>query len=234
MTIWDELKVVLLDLEGSGALAAYPDPRIDEDREPPFEIRLNPWATEAAETLHQRFGDDVELIVGFLRYPECRPWKSTVVMRTSPVVDATERGIETALVAAPVTVSSGHTVESALRVHNMSTDTIIVVTKGYVTGVIVDPRNGRGVGGGAQSYVTARMRDPDTGLYRPVDSQPQIVPFPVTAGGTVVIPLLVGTASGLPELGYAIPAGDWAVRVILELEDGGYLRTPLLPITVTS
>ena len=120
------------------------------------------------------------------------------------MVDAMERGIETALVA-PVAVSSGHTAESALRVHNMTTDTIIVVTKGYVTGVIVDPRNGRGVGSGAQSYVTARMSDPDTGLDRPVDSQAQIVSFPVTAGGTEVIPLLVATASGLPDLGYAIP-----------------------------
>jgi hypothetical protein len=231
MTVWDELKVVLLDLEGSGALAAYPDPRVDEGREPPFEIHLAAWATDAAEDLHLRFADNVELIVGFLRYPECRPWNSTVVVRTSPVVDAMERGIETALVA-PVAVSSGHATESAQRVRNMTTNTIIVVPKGYLTGFIVDPRNGRGVGGGAQSYVTARMSDPDTGLVRPVDSQPQIVPFRIMPGGTEVIPLLVDTASALPDLGYAIPAGDWAVRVILELEDGSYLRTPLLPITV--
>ena len=233
MTVWDELKPVLLDLEAAHALTGYPDPRSDANRAPPIEIHLAAWATDAAENLHRRFGDDLQLVVGVLRYPECRPWKSTVVMRTSPIVDAIERGIETALVA-PVTVSSGHTTKSGLRVHNMTTDTIIVVTKGYVTGVIVDPRTGRGVGGGPQSYVTARMSDADTGLDRPVDTQPQIVGFRVEAGGTEVIPLLVGTASGLPELGYAIPAGDWSVRVILELEDGRCLSTPLLPITVTA
>jgi len=73
MAVWDELKIVLLDLEGSGALVSYPDPRSDVGQEPLFRIHLAPWATEAAENLHRRFGDDVRLIVGFLRYPECRP-----------------------------------------------------------------------------------------------------------------------------------------------------------------
>ena len=70
MSVWDQLKVALLNLEGSGALASYPDPSVDEGRQPPFVIRLAPWATDAAEELHQRFGDDVELVVGLLHYPE--------------------------------------------------------------------------------------------------------------------------------------------------------------------
>jgi hypothetical protein len=40
MTVWDELKVVLLELESSGALVRYPDPRVDEDCQPPFQIHL--------------------------------------------------------------------------------------------------------------------------------------------------------------------------------------------------
>ena len=71
--------------------------------------------------------------------------------------------------------------------------------------------------------------------------------FPAATGYTVIVPVLVGTASTLPDLGSAVSAGEWAIRVILELEEGdgaGWqrptdrtrrrrVRTPLLPITVT-
>jgi hypothetical protein len=73
MTVCDELKVVLLELEGARALVMYPDPRVDDNRQPPFQIHLQPWATDAAEELRRRFGDSVELVVGFLRYPQCQP-----------------------------------------------------------------------------------------------------------------------------------------------------------------
>jgi hypothetical protein len=233
MTVWDELKVVLLDLQGSGALVMYPDPRVDDNRQPPFQIRLQAWATNAAESLHHRFGDNVELVVGFLRYPERKPWKTTVVMRTSPVIDAREISIETSLLE-PVLVPSGYTARSMLSIHNATSDPFTVVTYGHLTAVIFDPRTGRGVGGSAQRYVTARVSDPDTGLDAPANtSSAPIVPFPVAPGSTGLIPVLVGTSSGLPELGYAIPAGEWAVQMTLELEDGRYLRTPMLPITVT-
>lgn len=45
--------------------------------------------------------------------------------------------------------------------------------------------------------------------------------------------MLVGTASDSAQLGYAVPPGEWAVRVTLELGDGRRVRTPMLPITVT-
>lgn len=46
------------------------------------------------------------------------------------------------------------------------------------------------------------------------------------------IPLLVGTASIDPALGYTVPPGDWAVRATLRMADGTQLSTPLLPLTV--
>ena len=57
MTVWDEIKGVLLALEASGAPVSHPDPRSDVGQEPSFAISLNPWATGAAEDLHRRFGD---------------------------------------------------------------------------------------------------------------------------------------------------------------------------------
>jgi hypothetical protein len=43
--------VVLLDLEGSGALTQWPDPRGNEARQPPFEIHLPSWATDTESSL---------------------------------------------------------------------------------------------------------------------------------------------------------------------------------------
>ena len=73
------------------------------------------------------------------------------------------------------------------------------------------------------------------------------VEISVASGATMIVPLVVGTASYVPELGHAIPAGNWAMRVVLDIQDVdgvGWqrptdragrrrLRTPLLPITVT-
>jgi hypothetical protein len=44
--------------------------------------------------------------------------------------------------------------------------------------------------------------------------------------------ILVATASLVPELGYAIPQGQWAIDLDLEVAGKGRFRTPPLPITV--
>jgi hypothetical protein len=56
--------------------------------------------------------------------------------------------------------------------------------------------------------------------------------FRVAAGQTARVPLLVATDSFLPDLGYAIPAGDWGVQATLDPALGHAGRTPILPITV--
>jgi hypothetical protein len=228
VAVWDELKVVLLDLESSGALVSYPDPSVDTHRQPPFEIRLQWWASEIAEDLPRRFGDDVKLVVGLRPYPEPQPRRQVGAPDHIPDMDPTVMSVA---LDASIAVSSGHTARGALRVHNMSADAIVTCTNGQVTAQVVDPRTRAVVGGftGAQTL---------PGVY-----------FRAAAGDTVVVPVLVGTASASADLGYAVPAGDWAIQVILELDDGdGFgwqrggvgrpsrrrLRTPLLPITVTN
>ena len=214
MTVWDEVKVVLLELEGSGALVQHPDPRVDDNRQPPFEIHLQPWATDIAEELHHRFGDDVELVVGSLRYPQRQPRRQPAGAPDDiPDIDPRLMTVE---LDAPIVVASGRTVRGALRVHNLSANTIVILTNGQVTAQVVDPHTGAVVGGfaGAQTL---------PGIH-----------FSAAPGDSVVVPVLVGTTSVSPDLGYAVPAGKWAVQMTLELEDGRYLRTPLLPITVTA
>ena len=227
MTVWDELKVVLAGMENSGALVQYPDPRVDDNRQPPFRIRLQWWATEMAEELHSRFGDDVKLVVGIGPYPERRPSRPrTGAPDDIRDMDPTLRTVE---LDAPIVVKSGRTVRGAVRVHNLSADTIVMWTNGHVTAQVVDPHTRAIVAGfaGAQTL---------PGIH-----------FSAAPGDSVVVPVLVGTASFSPDLGYAVPAGEWAIQMVFELADenpAGWrrgtdrperrrLRTPLLPITVT-
>jgi hypothetical protein len=227
MAVWDELKAALVELQASGALSAYPDPRVDEGRNPPFRIRLAPWATDAAEELHRRFGDDVELVVGLLHYPEPGPLRQHA--NPPDFISEMDPAVMTVELDAPIVLASGHNVRGALRVHNKGTDPIVIATNGQVTARVVDPRTGEVVGG-----------------YSGFQTLP-LVYFRADAGGTVVVPVLVGTASFSPTLGYTVPAGQWAIRVVLDLEGGDgsrgqfgadrparrRLRAPLLPITVT-
>ena len=130
---------------------------------------------------------------------------------------------------APIVVASGHHTRGALRIHNTGTDPIVIATNGQVTAQVVDPRTGQVVG-----------------RYAGFQTLPGIY-FRADAGSTVVVPVLVGTASVSPDLGYVVPAGEWAIQVVLDLEEGEgsrgqsgadrparrRLRAPLLPITVT-
>jgi hypothetical protein len=130
---------------------------------------------------------------------------------------------------APIVVASGHHTRGALRIHNTGTDPIVIATNGQVTARVVDPRTGEVVGG-----------------YSGFQALP-LVYFRADADSTVVVPVLVGTASVAPELGYVVPAGEWAIQVVLDIEEGDStrrqsgadrparrrLRAPLLPITVT-
>jgi hypothetical protein len=68
---------------------------------------------------------------------------------------------------------------------------------GHLTAVVVDPHTGQVVGGFAGAQAAAA------------------VPCRVAAGATDRIPLLIGTASFTPELGYILPPGSWASRLPL-------------------
>jgi hypothetical protein len=62
------------------------------------------------------------------------------------------------------------------------------------------------------------------------------VEFLVAAGETKKIPLLIGTESFVPALGYTVPAGRWGVETTLTLgrnPDSPRRRTPVLPLTIT-
>jgi hypothetical protein len=170
-----------------------------------------------AATFHKRFGDAVELRVGVFPYP--------------PVPDSGSREKEQATVARPqlpllsseefevsllgeIVVASGATTRGVLRVRNRGSAEAVIETNGGVTARVIDPQTKDGVGGfiGAQAAPMVKYR--------------------IAPGSTVSIPLLVGTASSVRSLGYAIPAGSWAIEVPIQIEGRGTFRTPLLPILI--
>jgi hypothetical protein len=221
MTVWDELKPVIARLldQQPGALASYPLPDFDLAGPPPFKVRLEPWAADVAEQLHRQFGDDVELTVGLLPYPPGRPAHPRQQSAPGDLPALLDPDEVTVTLDEIALVSSGHTLHHHLTVHSLIGSELLL-TSGRVTAV-VDPQTGETVGGfsGAQTLSLKFFR--------------------VSPGGSTSIPLLIGTASSRPQLGYAIPPGEWGIQATLTL--GGLYpgesprrRTPILPLTVIS
>ncbi len=90
-----------------------------------------------------------------------------------------------------------------------------VRTNGKLMAVVLAPATGNVVGG-----------------YSGAQRLPVVV-FRVPPGERTTIPLLVGTASFVPELGYAVPVGAWEIAADLHLGDGRVGRSPPVPLTIT-
>jgi hypothetical protein len=106
-------------------------------------------------------------------------------------------------------------------VRNITDQEIKIVTNGMVTAVVIDPETREVVGGFSGAQIL-----------------PMIL-FRVMPGQTERIPLLIGTASFSPRLGYAVPAGDWGIEATITIggddpRDSVDRRTPMLPVTITA
>ena len=188
MTVWDELQAVPGPAAQwpPGTLTQYPMPEVDEGRQPPFTIRLAPWAAATAEELHQQFGDDIELTVGALPYPPGRqPPRPPAAGPPADLLDPHEIVAELAGLAV---VSSGHTLWHGLLLRNLTGRELQIATNGQVTAVVVDPHTGEVVGG-----------------FAGFQNRPLII-FRVAPGQTEPVPLLIGTASCTPRLRLHYPA----------------------------
>lgn len=216
--VWERLKPELCRLvdQAESPLQGYPDPEVDTNRTPPFTIDLWPWAVEVAADLHHRFGPDVELTVGAMTYPA-----GTVITgadsrraRWPDVSTAAETEI-TVTVPAPLTVASGHQVETYLTVHNRSAQPIRLSTSGTLIGSVVDPATGDCVGGA--------IRQTKKRVF-----------FDIAPGEATAIPLRVTTDSLVTDLGYAVPPGLWVTQTLLLLDDHQQVKTPSLPLVITA
>ncbi len=217
VTVWDELRVELLRLEREdpSPLLSYPNPRGNEDRPPPYGVMLEPSAVAVAEALHERFGDQLRLRVGALPFP---PAPDTSIFAVEPdrsEAAALPNGL-TVQLSAPLTVRSGEDARVSLLVSNVTGEELVVNTNGRLLARIVNPSTGAHVGGSAGF------------------SRMPLVPFRVSDDSSSEIPLLVGTASFVQDLGYAVPPGEWALTVDLSLGDGRKVRTPAMAFLIIS
>ncbi len=181
-------------------------------------VRLRADAEHVAAELQGRYGDAIDLTVGFLHFPECAvPQAAAPLLASLGQPEAVPLPEELHVVAIEVLkVKSGANLQSAIRLINEGDVEVVAQTNGRLTPRVVDPKSNETVGGysGAQTMPLVRFRAP--------------------AGGSVEIPLLVGTASTVPRLGYAVPPGLWAVEITLGLGVPGVFQAPLIPLEVVA
>jgi hypothetical protein len=216
MVVWDDLQTVIARFaaERPRPLTRWPDPRT-AGGEPPFEIGLAAWATDVAGQLYRQFGEDVELTVGALRYPQRSLSSEWLPPRDAPArqLDSSEAAVA---VDGPLSVRSGHSTHHGLLISNCASHPFRVDTSGELIADVVDPGTGAIVGGHS---------GPVFAMLKIFDAAP---------GTTVRIPLLVGTDSFVPDLGYAVPPGTWGIQVTLAPAAGHPGRSPVFPLTITS
>jgi hypothetical protein len=212
MSSWQQVREELYRLRAiePNVLMGYTNPDTDVEPNGPFLIRLTPSSVSIAEDLHRRFGEEVSLRVGALPYPPQadEPWNQPS-LREPIALDHALDGIQVSL-DGPLAVKSGASVEHGLLITNKTSTGMTVDTNGQLTAQIVDLHDGSHVGG-----ASGAQRMP-------------LVRFEVGPGETTRIPLLVGTASYVPHLGYTIPPGRWGLTVDLDLFGRPTVRSPVL------
>jgi hypothetical protein len=200
---WLDLRQELRRLErrSPAALRSYPSLDVEQDPRGPFDIELVAHAEEVAAELHARYGDLVSLHVGLLPYPGPEPDSTRRTGEGQPPVpwflaegrsDAQEYGLTVGLAgpSSPPRIRSGFAEEVLLAVSNRSGEARHLQTSGFLHTYVVD---------GSGTVVGC-----DDGLYHPT-----LEVLTVRPEETADVPSLVGTASMLPTLGYAVPPGDW-------------------------
>jgi hypothetical protein len=201
-----------------GSLQGYPGPDIP-DVPPPWSVSLAASQAELAAILYGRFGSDLHLRVGALPYPMPAADPHAGV-QLPPSLDFLDPDQVRAELDGPATVACGHTTHHCLVLTNLTTKNLTVLTNGQVTAVIVDLDAGTPIGGFAGAQ---RM---------------PLIRFSAGPRESVRIPVVIGTASFTPELGYVVPPGQWGLRVKLHLHigDGESTRrtTETLPLTVSA
>lgn len=169
----------------------------------------------AAQQLHDRYGDFVALRVGALRYPPDPEQSRAESLRAGrswrDLVDPHEMIFS---LDGPLSVRSGESAHHAVLLQNLSPRAITINTSGALDAVIVDPETGTVVGCAAGPHTLPG------------------VDFTANPGETLRIPLFVGTASVVLDLGYLVPPGRWKLVAPLDLQDGRRLATSALELTI--
>jgi hypothetical protein len=235
VTSWDELRVILRDLETAETRPFWTSPASRAEKmAPPFRIMLRPWAIEVAQELHARFGNDVLLTVGFLPYPAPRPTDPLGADRSAPKASEDpplDADVAETIPVQPLVARSGHDISSELLLINRGTVPLVIENPGAQRGRVLDPGSGQVVGASAEAHAWAGVAPWVRAV--PAHMRPALARLTAPPDGAVTVPILVGTASYRRSLGYAVPPGEWVTEVVLDLGSEGRRRA-LLPLHVTA
>ena len=181
-------------------------------------VRLRADGERVAAQLREQYGDAVDVTIGFLRFPECAFPPSVAPLMANPgrpgplpLPDELHISLD-----GDWGVQSGADLRTRIRLVNEGDLEVVAHTNGQLTASVVDLTTNETVGGfsGAQTLPLVLFRAP--------------------AGGLVEIPVLIGTASTVPRLGYAVPPGRWAVEITLPFGAQGRFRAPLIPLRIVA
>jgi hypothetical protein len=203
--------------EHPGALTQAPGPSRIQDQPLPMTIVLAAWAEPIARGLHDRFGPNVDLAVGLLKFPSREPRRPQ--MPTGEIIPPWPDDIEVNAIQ-PLRVRSGHHLDAAVTLFNNTGQLLLLSHPGgerSLYGVVVDPVSGEVVNGHVG--------------WAPLTADATTA---VAAGSTQELKLRLYTDSRLPQLGYALPAGPWAVQPRLNLVEGGRRYSAPIPLTITT
>ena len=213
---WERLRHDLRRLAAGrrSVLTQYPMPDPGY-RRPPVAIHVAADAEGTAAELHAVYGDFVSLMVGALPYPlpVSTPDRARSPRRPDEQNTVDPGELRVAL-DGDLSIRTGQSVTHGLLLTNLSDHDIHIRTNGHLTARVVDD-TGAVVGG-----------------YSGAERQPLVI-FTAEPAQTARLPLLVGTASFKPELGYGVPPGTWHLTASMDLSDGRHLTTPPLELTIT-
>jgi hypothetical protein len=180
-------------------------------------VHVRLWAdqVEAAAEIHRRYGDAVEIDLGSLPYPDPFALRSgrLVSPAEAPLPPSLPDGVRLSL-PDDFTVRSGANAHTVLSVRNDTAEEVKAMSNGTLFPPVVEPGTGTAVGGYAGAMTL------------------QLVIHSVAPGAGEDIPVVVGTASFRPEVGWAVPPGRWALAFALQA--GGVHGRRLLPLEVTA
>jgi hypothetical protein len=196
--------------ESPAALVVFPDPE-GERHEQRISIDLAAWATDIAAMLNAKYGSLLDLHVGAMTFPTRQLWEgvSGYQLRGAP---AERAGLDVEPLS-PLTVRTGRSTREDVLVTSRATHRHVLSTNGALQSAVTDS-NGNVVG----RYVGPQNLP--------------LVPFSIEPHQSRPLPVLIGTASVVPDLGYAVPPGQWGLVIELQTDSGPMLSAPL-GITMT-
>lgn len=161
-------------------------------------IHLDGRAEALAAKLHERFGATLEIKLGALPYPLREDHE--VRERRPPAVTADNPGIDVELRLTTPAVASGHDARGSLLMSNVTGRPFSFSTGVSLVGVLVDPVRDVVVG-------------TSTALWPLVALGHRLPPHETRS-----MPVVIGTTSCDPSLGYVLPPGVYNAMVGLDID----------------